>query len=482
MRKQSNSHKYLTNCIVVILMLLVTGCVGKQDATIEHDQDKRFEYAGPIPYDSCYWIYNPLVGNTEQINNIDNNFITESDSAESKLVESSKQILKDLKIKYEKRYEGISDRSDYFENNEDAIRGAVAFMDVLSDYMYTHGYKKIEEEQFLQKVKFFFYNDYPANLDWLKEIVLINDSLHECNDNDCMSLNHRIYLNNYACDIGSYVDIKGARLINDGVDPYIDEPINERMDMESFNKGELVLKNVDGFFDINEVLYTHLYLFNNNKAAKNWLLSNKINFFFKVIPFYDDDDEINRKKLDYMISQCVNEYGIINPITSETIHLYSLIDDGLKGRNHNMMKLIFEETDKAMTKCEQGEAFNNYAFNMLQEYFYYIWVYYRNKSQSTSFEGLDLLCMFAKMEVSLNKKHCKERKNGWSETEYSSWAYMMLSDTLLKEAERNNYYNIPNFDEVLKVIEWDKEHDIEGKYPDKVPFDYTTLLPKDGEK
>ena len=133
MRKQSNSHIYLTNCIVVILMLLVTGCVGKQDATIERDQDKRFEYAGPIPYDSCYWIYNPLVGNTEQINNIDNDFITESDSAESELVESSKQILKELKIKYEKRYEGISDRSYYFESNEDAIRGAVAFMDVLSD-------------------------------------------------------------------------------------------------------------------------------------------------------------------------------------------------------------------------------------------------------------------------------------------------------------------------------------------------------------
>ena len=179
MGKQCNSHIYLTNCIVVILMLLVTGCVGKQDSST----------AGERNDDS-------LTGNgeSEQINTNDNNYVLTSDTMEYKLLEASKQILKDLNIKYEKRYEGISDRGSYFENDEDAVNAVKAYMTVLGNYMYSHGYKKISKELFLQKVKYFYFNDSTDN-SWLKKIVQIDSlSVGDQQYARSMSLKYCIYL------------------------------------------------------------------------------------------------------------------------------------------------------------------------------------------------------------------------------------------------------------------------------------------------
>jgi hypothetical protein len=52
----------------------------------------------------------------------------------------------------------------------------------------------------------------------------------------------------------------------------------------------------------------------------------------------------------------------------------------------------------------------------------------------------------------------------------------VLSDEVLEVAKKNNYYGIPNFDEVLKVIAWDREHDPQGSKFNDSPFDYATLV------
>lgn len=468
-------------------MLFVTGCVNKQDSSTTCNQNKD-----SILHDSCCWNSDSLIGNgeSEQINNNDNN----SDTMESKRLETSKQILKDLNIKFEKRYEGISDRGSYFENDEDAVNAAKAYMTVLGNYMYSHGYKTISKDLFLQRVKYFYFND-SSDDSWLKKIVQV-DSLNVGDQlyARSMSLKYCIYLEEHIYDIGGAVEIKGAKYLNDGIDPVVDEPINERMDMESFLNGELVLKKEYGSMDLDRILYTHLFLFNDSKAAKNWLLNNYIDFFFYKIPHYDNDDEINKTKLLYMTKNCTNEYGIISMEPNWTDKSI-LISYGLLGSNQNMMKLLFEETDKAIIAYENDETvgLNIKAFETISEYFWKVWTV--NESMKAHLDSslnheikssinheIESLCLFAKMEVSLNKKHCKTKRNGWFNIDCASISYRLLSDEVLKIAKQHNYFGIPNFDEVLTVIEWDKEHDPHGSKINDSPFDYTTLSLKTDER
>lgn len=468
----------------ILCILFVTSCTNKQETITDDEREERFEYSGLIPYDSCYWIYNPLVGNGREGKNIDNFFITETDTMESELLDTSKQILKDFKIKYEKKYESTDDKGSYFENKEDAVIGAKAFATFLGNYLFNHGYKKISEDEFRERVKYFFFNDC-SDEDRLKKIVLI-DSLSPENDFEdkwhCMSLKYCIYLEEYIIHLEPNVNIKGAKFLNDGLDPDMGEPINPRIDMESFINGELVLGENAGSFILDRVLYTHMFLFNESKAAKNWLFNNYINFFFYKISSYDDDDEVNRKKLSYMLKHCTNDYGVITmkmPPEYEGPNKETLLEHGLAGRNHNMMKLIFDETDKAITKYENDESvgLNTQAFEMISEYFWEKWATTkRENSLKSSPNEIETLCMFAKMEVSLNKKHCRSRRHGWFNQECASLAYRVLSDEVLEVAKKNNYYGIPNFDEVLKVIAWDREHDPEGSGFNDSPFDYATLV------
>ena len=468
----------------ILCFLFVTSCTNKQDTIANDDQEDKFEYSGLIQYDSCYWIYNPLVGNSREEKNIDNFFITETDTMESELLDTSKQILKEFKIKYEKKYESTDDKGSYFENKEDAVIGAKAYVTVLGNYLFSHGYKKITEEQFRQRVKYIFFNDC-HNEDWLNEVNLIDSLGSNYKDSwHCMSLKYRIYLEEYVNDLGKNVDIKGAKFINDGFDPDMGTPINPRIDRESFINGELVLEGEWTRISLNldRVLYTHMYLFNDSKAAKNWLLTNLIDFFFDEIRTYDDDDEVNRKKLLYMLKHCTNDYGVITmnmPPEYEGPNKETLLEHGLAGRNHNMMKLIFDETDKAITEYEKDESvgLNIQAFEMVREYFWEKWAtMQREKSLESSPNEIETLCIFAKMEVSLNKKHCRSRRHGWFNQECASLSYSVLSDEVLEVAKKNNYYGIPNFDEVLKVIAWDREHDPQGSKFNDSPFDYATLV------
>ena len=154
---------------------------------------------------------------------------------------------------------------------------------------------------------------------------------------------------------------------------------------------------------------------------------------------------------------------------------FYLIEAGLKGSHRNMMRLIFDETDKAMTAYENGGVWDMKAFDLVSDFFQIVWVKENDYSMKERLYLLEQLCMFAKMEVSLNKKHCKTNNYGWfNNGDALSMTFQLLNDTLLNIAKQQNYYNIPNFDEVLEVYNWDANH----SYKDKsgILFDYTTLL------
>ena len=197
----------------ILCILFVTSCANKQETITDDDREEKFEYSGIIPYDSCYWIYNPLVGNRKagQINDIDSNFTTDSDTMESELLETSKQILKDYKIDFEKRYEGFSDRGSYFEREEDAVKGAKAYFTVLGNYLFSHGYKKISEDQFFQKLKYFFFYDH-SNEGWIKELVLIDSLNVGCRTEiGYISLKYRLFIVNAIYNLTACVEINGAK-------------------------------------------------------------------------------------------------------------------------------------------------------------------------------------------------------------------------------------------------------------------------------
>jgi hypothetical protein len=450
------------------LFLLIPNCSGNQP-------QEQYVITEKIccvnSYDSAYWCYMPKIEKfTDSLTKI------ELDSMEMDTYQASKQVLKEIYINYWKRNEGNLDPApEYCADDEEYEKEMSAILNCIYHHLCTHGYKLIDEESFKNRIELFYSHKWD-------EYIRKRD-FYESEPGGCMnipnyvsSLQKRVVYHPYANPIR--LKIKGEKWLNDGYDNDMGVSINERMDMESFLNGELEFDNQ--YIQLDKILYQHLFVFNNNKAAKNWLLGNCIKFFFDELTCYDDDDEINRRKLHYMIKKSTNEYDEISFGADE----YRLISRGLSGRNRNMMRLIFEETDKAMTMYENNkdEEFNKQAFELISEYLWIRWVEQKSISVKSYMHELDLLCMFAKMEVSLNKKHSKDEKYGWFNMEHTSRSYAMLSDTLLEIAKKNNYYDIPNFDEVLKVIEWDNEHDVEGEHPDKVPFDYTTLLSKDGEK
>ena len=143
-----------------------------------------------------------------------------------------------------------------------------------------------------------------------------------------------------------------------------------------------------------------------------------------------------------------------------------------------MMNLVQEKTDSAIVAYEEDKSrkLDIKAFDMLAKYlFKYKDHKYNGSPCNTNPDFVKNACNFAMMEVYLNKKHSHENKNGYFNIESSSLTYRLFNDELLNVAKKENYFNIESFDEVLKVIEWDKEHDPQGSN-DYYPFDYTTLV------
>lgn len=247
---------------------------------------------------------------------------------------------------------------------------------------------------------------------------------------------------------------------------------------------KIELQNVDSFLpgavigDLNSELiidkkkiepeiYKNLFLFNNNKAAKVWLMSNDLKFFNRIN--YFEDREVNEKKLKTYLSTVPHEYDNYEIPVS---FAYSDLEDQWNG--DDMMDLVYEKTDSAIVAYEfdKRNKLDIKAFDLMTMF---LLRYKDKKILHRDSDFVKIACKFARMEISLNKKHAHEEKNGIFNIESSSVSYRLLNDDILELAKKENYFDISDFDEVLKVIEWDKEHDPQGSN-DYHPFDYTELI------
>ena len=455
---------------IFFISLSIVGCTPTSNTNTNQENRNDDDYTEAIFYDSTYWCYDTLSGKENKILAIeDMTTKIELDSMGNDSLEASKQVLKDIYLAYWRRNRGNNDPdSRHYENFEEFKKETSAFLTYLYYYLYSHGYKKIDEELFKQRLQKFYKRNwsdflefgdfYGSDLqkDYLEEGISYPDFL-------CVLNNRVIYryilqepLNYMVCNGENTVMIEG------NIEEYKDE---SEISSEPF-QGE----KFEFMMDLEKLLYEHLFIFNDNKAAKNWLLHNRMDFFFNDIVYYDEDNEINRKKLDYLIKKCTSESGEM-----QAGREFYLVEAGLKGWHNNMMRLIFDETDKAMTAYENGGVWDVKAFDLVSDFFQIVWVKENDYSMKERLYLLEQLCMFAKMEVSLNKKHCKTNNYGWfNNGDALSMTFQFLNDSLLTIAKKENYYNIPNFDEVLEVYNWDANH----SYKDKsgIPFDYTTLL------
>lgn len=247
---------------------------------------------------------------------------------------------------------------------------------------------------------------------------------------------------------------------------------------------ELELQNVDSFLpgatisDLNSDLiidkkiiepeiYKNLFLFNESKAAKTWLIINDLDFFRRI--HYYEDREVNEKKLNAYLSSIPNEYDNYKFPISYEYYDFETIWSG-----DDMMNLLYEKTDSAIVAYE-ADKHNILDIKAFDLFSMFLFKFQYDKHYNTKKSFLKFVCQFTSMEISLNKKHSLEEKNGIFNIESSSQSYKLLTEEILELAKKENYFNISDFDDVLKVIEWDKEHDPQGSN-DHHPFDYTTLL------
>ncbi len=215
-------------------------------------------------------------------------------------------------------------------------------------------------------------------------------------------------------------------------------------------------------------------MFHDSKAACIWLLCNDMDFFRNLMFEYgfDKDKDVNKRIMDERLKAQSNEYDDVLPDRASASNgLFYTFDEDKHLRIHkNLWHQIYELTDSAISYYEEDHkrALKIKYFEMLSNYM-------QRYAPDDLTARAELYCNFARMEVDLNKKHSHEDKNGYFNMESVSTSHVLLREEELEEAKKHNYFGIENFDEVLKLLQWDEIHDPQGDNTKYEPFDYSTL-------
>lgn len=379
-------------------------------------------------------------------------FLTKEEENSVRTVERklNRRLFENSEYAYEYRTESLEDFQHYTS----------AALKALHEVLKLYGYKAPDEATFLRKLKetwYFKQDEVYKSPDFMTFFVNPKsvDDDHTCLENDYQaSIKYRVVLW-YGFSVFNVFSFEKQVTSRDtfGVE-------YTRYD-----------ENSDIVVDIDKVkhdIYANLYLFNDSKVAKTWLLANDFEFFNKINCF--EDREVNEKKLKAYLNKVPDFYD----------DYYNNYDNALSAvyiwTGQDMMNLVFEKTDSAIVayEADKRRSLDTKAFDLL---FMYIEKCRDYEDFYTDPDFIKSACDFARMEISLNKKHALKDKNGYFNMESTSLSYRLLNDKILAFAKKENYFNIESFDEVLKVIEWDKKHDPQGSN-DYHPFDYTTLLKK----
>lgn len=85
-------------------------------------------------------------------------------------------------------------------------------------------------------------------------------------------------------------------------------------------------------------------------------------------------------------------------------------------------------------------------------------------------EKIEIYCLFGSMELDILKNYPRAKDRSCA---YISSLLTKYNRNYQKIAENHNYWNIPNFEDIVKVAEW--EYTIVNDGEEKESFDYTTL-------
>lgn len=215
-------------------------------------------------------------------------------------------------------------------------------------------------------------------------------------------------------------------------------------------------------FNIQLLIHRNKYLFNESKASLAWLLNNDQGFIYNLmIKFgYDKDNRINEFVLKY-INQLVK--------TKKDNIKYNYSDCGglLYTRDCNSNLKINRGVLTTLTDITNME--NKEYLEMLIKYLIKI----EGNSLQTNLseeEKIQLYCTFGRTELDILKKYPYIESGMYAEISSLLAGYQ---DKYKEIAKQNNYWDIANFDDIVKVVEW--EYPIANDGEDKEPFDYTTL-------
>ena len=372
------------------------------------------------------------------------------------------QIIRDIERKFNKQLYENSEYAyeQYTESLDDFQKYTSISLKAFNEVLKIHGYKTPDEATFYKKIEEIYGEDY-------HHFFESPDFLTSITDFESVKENHSVL--EYADQLSSKYRMVWFRgLSNSKFFSFEKKDLYKDafgLEYEKYDENSDIILDIK---DLKSNIYANLYVFNDNKAAKVWLMNNDLEFF-SMIHCYEDR-EINETKLKNYLRSVPDDY--------ETYDIFkdrSLTDHLWAGQD--IFDLVQEKTDSAIVAYEEDKSrkLDIKAFDLLAKYlFKYKDVKYNGSSCNTDPYFVKKACNFAMMEVSLNKKHSLENKNGYFNMESTSISYRLFNDELLDVAKKENYFNIKSFDEVLKVIEWDKEHDPQGSN-DYYPFDYTTL-------
>lgn len=453
------------------ILLVCNLIIGSFCGCVENSQVKNVEVQGKdsvsggnvemeCPEDS----FSHVTGCDVKFLNCESNDGFNPDDIKICLTKEEERIVRIVEKKYNRRlFENAEYAPEYYtESVEDFQNYMSISLKVLSKLLEIHGYKTPDEETFYKKIQDIFgedYHEFYKSPDFLTSITdheMVKENFTVLEYEHHISTKYRmVSFTNYLSTKILTFEKKIASRDTFGLE-YVryDENSDIIVDVKSLKRD----------------IYANLYVFNDSKAAKVWLMANDLEFFDEICCY--EDREVNSKKLKNYLNLVPDDYETYDVSKDESLarHLW---------RGQDIFNLVFEKTDSAILayEADNSNKMDIKAFDLL---YMYLDKYRTEKCRRTDPKFVKKICLFSKMEVKLNKKHANVETYGYFNFVCQSRASSLLDDELLQLAKKENYFNIESFDEVLRVLKWDNvsHDDPDSDYPAGcLPFDYTTLLP-----
>jgi len=203
------------------------------------------------------------------------------------------------------------------------------------------------------------------------------------------------------------------------------------------------------------------YIIHSNKASLTWLLNNDQDFLTSLLKTFGYDKELR-----------INEMVI-----EDAYKEYKKNEHNLKYNYDAFENVLFTKNENDTLKINFGvlNSIEDMTTREDSQYLYMFFKYLNSikvdtiKTNLTKEEKIQVFCHFAVVEIKLRKKYPALK----GDAAFSYFSALLCGTEYQEIAKKYNYWNIPNFDEIIQIEEWDYLIVNEGE--EKEPFDYNTL-------